>query len=112
MQVTFAEATHGLWWKGAGFTTMVMAAYKSRESVWGPLATPRQRDALRETQLGQFGDFVGLWPEAPGTRWTMESIQKREERWVIVDLVGKGRHIHTVPVGAGQLRGNNRHSVL
>src|ERR1700722_9095801 len=29
---------------------------------------------------------------------TMESIQKREERWAIVDLVGKGRHIRTVPV--------------
>src|ERR1700760_899015 len=31
---------------------------------------------------------------------TMESIQKREERWAIVDLVGKGRHIRTVPVPA------------
>jgi site-specific recombinase XerD len=29
---------------------------------------------------------------------TTESIQKREERWAIVDLVGKGRHIRTVPV--------------
>ena len=28
----------------------------------------------------------------------MESIQRREERWAIVDLVGKGRHIRTVPV--------------
>jgi len=31
---------------------------------------------------------------------TMESIQRREERWAIVDLVGKGRHIRTVPVPA------------
>jgi site-specific recombinase XerD len=31
---------------------------------------------------------------------TVESIQKREERWAIVDLVGKGRHIRTVPVPA------------
>ena len=29
---------------------------------------------------------------------TLESIQPREERWAIVDLVGKGRHIRTVPV--------------
>src|SRR3984957_17810772 len=29
---------------------------------------------------------------------TLESIQRREERWAIVDLVGKGRHIRTVPV--------------
>jgi site-specific recombinase XerD len=25
-------------------------------------------------------------------------LQRREERWAIVDLVGKGRHIRTVPV--------------
>jgi site-specific recombinase XerD len=31
---------------------------------------------------------------------TLESIQRREERWAIVDLVGKGRHIRTVPVPA------------
>jgi site-specific recombinase XerD len=29
---------------------------------------------------------------------TLESIQRREERWAIVDLVGKARHIRTVPV--------------
>jgi site-specific recombinase XerD len=29
---------------------------------------------------------------------TLDSIQRREERWVIVDLVGKGRHVRTVPV--------------
>lgn len=27
---------------------------------------------------------------------TLESLQRREERWAIVDLVGKGRHIRTV----------------
>jgi site-specific recombinase XerD len=31
---------------------------------------------------------------------TLESIQRREERRAIVDLVGKGRHIRTVPVPA------------
>ena len=29
---------------------------------------------------------------------TVESLQRREERWAIVDLVGKGRHVRTVPV--------------
>ena len=29
---------------------------------------------------------------------TLESLQRREERWAIVDIVGKGRHIRTVPV--------------
>lgn len=29
---------------------------------------------------------------------TKESLQSREERWAIVDLIGKGRHIRTVPV--------------
>jgi len=29
---------------------------------------------------------------------TLESLQRREKRWAIVDLVGKGRHIRTVPV--------------
>ena len=31
---------------------------------------------------------------------TLEShqIQRREDHWVVVDLVGKGRHIRTVPI--------------
>ena len=29
---------------------------------------------------------------------TVESLQRREERWAIVDLIGKGMHIRTVPV--------------
>jgi site-specific recombinase XerD len=29
---------------------------------------------------------------------TFDSLQRREERWAIVDLVGKGRHIRTEPV--------------
>ena len=31
---------------------------------------------------------------------TLENLQQRENRWVIVDLVGKGGHIRTVPVPA------------
>jgi len=29
---------------------------------------------------------------------TLESLQRREERWAIVDLIGKGKYIRTVPV--------------
>jgi site-specific recombinase XerD len=28
----------------------------------------------------------------------LEDVQLREERWVIADLIGKGKHIRTVPV--------------
>jgi site-specific recombinase XerD len=30
----------------------------------------------------------------------LASIQQREEHWVIADLVGKGRHVRTVPMPA------------
>ena len=29
---------------------------------------------------------------------SLESIQQREEHWVIADLVGKGGHVRTVPI--------------
>jgi site-specific recombinase XerD len=29
---------------------------------------------------------------------TLEKLQRREDRWAIVDLIGKGRHTRTVPV--------------
>jgi integrase len=28
----------------------------------------------------------------------LESIQQREEHWVIADLIGKARHVRTVPI--------------
>ena len=28
----------------------------------------------------------------------LESVQQREEHWVIADLVGKGGHVRTVPI--------------
>lgn len=31
---------------------------------------------------------------------TVESVQQRDEHWVIADLVGKGAHVRTVPVPA------------
>jgi integrase len=35
---------------------------------------------------------------AEATLLTVESLQQREEHWVIADLVGKGGHVRTVPV--------------
>ena len=41
---------------------------------------------------------------ACGLRWhesvalTLDRLQQREEHWAIVDLVGKGGHVRTVPV--------------
>ena len=29
---------------------------------------------------------------------TLDHLQRREEHWAIIDLIGKGRHIRTVPV--------------
>jgi len=45
----------------------------------------------------------------------VEHIQQREEHWVIADLVGKGRHVRTIPVptwvkkGSGQLVDRRRY---
>jgi site-specific recombinase XerD len=38
----------------------------------------------------------------------MEDLQLREEHWVIADLVGKGRHVRTVPVPAWGFVGISR----
>jgi integrase len=29
---------------------------------------------------------------------TLQSVQQREEHWVVADLVGKGGHVRTVPI--------------
>ena len=34
----------------------------------------------------------------------LESIQLREDHWVIADLVGKGQHVRTVPISFDPLR--------
>lgn len=40
-----------------------------------------------------------LWLATPRTcQLTFENIPRREDHWVIVDLVGKGGHIRTVPI--------------
>jgi len=39
-----------------------------------------------------------MWASEELLGLTMNSIQLREEHWVIADLVGKGGHIRTVPI--------------
>ena len=34
----------------------------------------------------------------------LDHLQQREEHWAIVDLVGKGGHVRTVPVPVGEKR--------
>jgi integrase len=58
------------------------------------LATPREaRDhAILAMLIGcglRRGELLAL---------TLESVQQREEHWVIADLVGKGGHVRTVPI--------------
>jgi site-specific recombinase XerD len=58
------------------------------------LATPREaRDhAMLAMLIGcglRRGELLAL---------TLESVQQREEHWVIADLVGKGGHVRTVPI--------------
>ena len=57
-------------------------------------ATPREaRDhAMLAVLIGcglRRGELLGL---------TLESVQQREEHWVLADLVGKGGHVRTVPI--------------
>lgn len=59
-----------------------------------PPATPREaRDhAMLAMLIGcglRRGELLAL---------TLESVQQREEHWVVADLVGKGGHVRTVPI--------------
>ena len=58
------------------------------------VATPRARraHAMLATLIG-----CGL-RRAELLTLTLESIQLREDHWVVADLVGKGQHIRTVPI--------------
>ena len=57
-------------------------------------ATPR---ALRDYAMVAMLIGCGL-RRAELLALTVESIQQREEHWVIADLVGKGGHVRTVPI--------------
>ena len=60
------------------------------------LATPR---ALRDYAMVAMLIGCGL-RRAELLALTVESVQQREEHWVIADLVGKGGHVRTVPMPA------------
>jgi integrase len=57
-------------------------------------ATPRElRDHAMVAML------IGCWlRRGELLALTLESVQQREEHWVIADLVGKGGHVRTVPI--------------
>jgi integrase len=59
----------------------------------GPTTPRHARDhAMLAMLIGcglRRGELLGL---------AMESVQQREDHWVIVDLVGKGGHVRTVPI--------------
>ena len=57
-------------------------------------STPR---ALRDHAMVAMLIGCGL-RRAESLALTLESVQQREEHWVIADLVGKGGHVRTVPI--------------
>src|SRR5262245_14114801 len=62
-------------------------------------ATPSTARELRDQALAAMLIGCGLRP-AELLSLQLESIQQRDEHWVVADLVGKGRHVRTVPIPA------------
>jgi integrase len=60
-------------------------------------STPSTPRALRDHAMVAMLIGCGLH-RAELLALTLESIQQREEHWVIADLVGKGGHVRTVPI--------------
>src|SRR5204863_9367557 len=60
-------------------------------------ATPSTRRGLRDHAMVAMLIGCGL-RRAELLALNLESIQRREEHWVIADLVGKGGHVRTVPI--------------
>jgi len=64
-----------------------------------PLAAPKRRTPKSKRDRAILAVLLGC-----GLRrrelsdLTLDHLQRREEHWAIIDLVGKGRHIRTVPV--------------
>ena len=59
--------------------------------------TPSTPRALRDRAMVAMLIGCGL-RRAELLALTLESVQQREEHWVIADLVGKGGHVRTVPI--------------
>jgi site-specific recombinase XerD len=62
--------------------------------------TPSNSRELRDQAMVAMLIGCGLF-RAELLALLLESIQQREERWVIADLVGKGGHVRTVPIPTG-----------
>jgi integrase len=60
-------------------------------------STPSTPRALRDHAMVTMLIGCGL-RRAELLALTLESVQQREEHWVIADLVGKGGHVRTVPI--------------
>ena len=60
-------------------------------------STPSTPRALRDHAMVAMLIGCGL-RRAELLALTLESVQQREEHWVIADLVGKGGHVRTVPI--------------
>jgi integrase len=60
-------------------------------------STPSTPRALRDHAMVAMLIGCGL-RRAELLALTLESLQQREEHWVIADLVGKGGHVRTVPI--------------
>lgn len=54
------------------------------------------RPISRESDLRTSGRVIRARQEVAGL--AVESLQQREEHWVIADMIGKGGHVRTVPV--------------
>ena len=56
---------------------------------------PRSRNSARQAST-KIDARITRYPEAVALR--LDHLQQREEHWAIVDLIGKGGHVRTVPV--------------
>ena len=82
---------------------LIQLLVEHREAVLGA-AEQQERGAqppLKARVVGPGGErLLQQLRRAELLALTLESLQQREEHWVIADLLGKGGHVRTVPVPA------------